>query len=112
MDHSDGALDAQRQPEEPAEHTQPDSPAEASVTEQEDANNDPDTQHDGADHISGDGAEFGESTSNNPHLSKPVLKFKDCVGRKFSFPFHLVKTWPVGHVRPFIYLFQKYLGSN
>lgn len=26
---------------------------------------------------------------------KPPIKFKDAVGRKFSFPFHLVATWAV-----------------
>lgn len=26
---------------------------------------------------------------------KPVINFKDCVGRKFAFPFELVITWPV-----------------
>lgn len=27
---------------------------------------------------------------------KPI-RFKDCVGRKFTFPFHLVATWAVRH---------------
>lgn len=27
--------------------------------------------------------------------SKPPVKFKDAIGRNFSFPFHLVKTWEV-----------------
>jgi hypothetical protein len=27
--------------------------------------------------------------------AKPVINFKDCVGRKFTFPFDLVRTWPV-----------------
>lgn len=27
--------------------------------------------------------------------AKPPVKFKDAVGRKFSFPFHLVQTWAV-----------------
>jgi hypothetical protein len=29
--------------------------------------------------------------------SKPLMpiKFKDCVGRKFAFPFHLCQTWVV-----------------
>ncbi|KAH8763065.1 hypothetical protein F5883DRAFT_423284, partial [Diaporthe sp. PMI_573] len=25
--------------------------------------------------------------------AKPPVKFKDAVGRKFNFPFHLVQTW-------------------
>ena len=29
---------------------------------------------------------------------KPI-KFKDAVGRKFSFPFHLCSTWSVGHAK-------------
>jgi len=31
-----------------------------------------------------------------PEKKKPI-KFKDAVGRKFSFPFHLCCTWEVGH---------------
>lgn len=27
---------------------------------------------------------------------KAPLRFKDAVGRKLSFPFHLCRTWPVG----------------
>jgi hypothetical protein len=27
--------------------------------------------------------------------AKPVINFKDCLGRKFIFPFELVRTWPV-----------------
>lgn len=34
-------------------------------------------------------------SSNN--ASHAPLKFKDAVGRKFSFPWHLVKTWKVSH---------------
>jgi len=30
---------------------------------------------------------------------KAPIKFKDAVGRKFSFPFHLCQTWPVGPTR-------------
>ena len=26
---------------------------------------------------------------------KAFIKFKDCIGRKYSFPFHIVKTWQV-----------------
>jgi hypothetical protein len=33
--------------------------------------------------------------SNSKLVSKPI-KFKDAVGRKFSFPFNLCKTWAVG----------------
>lgn len=32
--------------------------------------------------------------------AKPPVKFKDAVGRKFNFPFHLVQTWPVSHKPP------------
>ncbi|KAL9085504.1 MAG: hypothetical protein Q9165_007549 [Trypethelium subeluteriae] len=32
-----------------------------------------------------------------PKEEKPI-KFKDAVGRKFSFPFHLCKTWKVGFI--------------
>jgi hypothetical protein len=28
-------------------------------------------------------------------VASAVIKFKDAVGRKFSFPFHLVQTWEV-----------------
>lgn len=34
---------------------------------------------------------------------KPAIKFKDAVGRKFTFPFHLVSTWAVSH---FSFLFS------
>lgn len=30
--------------------------------------------------------------TDNP---RPAIKFKDAVGRKFSFPWHLCKTWKV-----------------
>ena len=32
---------------------------------------------------------------------KPPIKFKDAVGRKFSFPWHLCKTWKVSSNKPF-----------
>jgi hypothetical protein len=32
------------------------------------------------------------------HLKrKKPIQFKDCLGRKFTFPFHLVETWAVRH---------------
>ena len=35
------------------------------------------------------------------NLDQESLKFWDCIGRKFSIPFHLVKTWEVGnHITP------------
>lgn len=39
------------------------------------------------------------AAANNPppEKQKPI-KFKDAVGRKFSFPFHLCKTWQVSYV--------------
>jgi hypothetical protein len=45
---------------------------------------------------------FGSTSQNRPespryesHDSKAPLRFKDAVGRKFSFPFHLCATWSV-----------------
>jgi len=32
--------------------------------------------------------------------AKPPVKFKDAVGRKFNFPFHLVQTWQVSSKPP------------
>ena len=39
-----------------------------------------------------------EKAKREPSLHdrpKAPVRFKDCVGRKFSFPFHLVQTWAV-----------------
>jgi hypothetical protein len=33
---------------------------------------------------------------------KAPIKFKDAIGRKFSFPFHLCATWAVSFVLPTI----------
>jgi hypothetical protein len=33
-----------------------------------------------------------------PSDKKKPIKFKDAVGRKFSFPFHLCQTWSVSHI--------------
>lgn len=40
-----------------------------------------------------------EAANLNPKAeeNKPPIKFKDAVGRKFSFPWHLCKTWKVRH---------------
>ena len=38
-----------------------------------------------------------------PEEKKKPIKFKDAVGRKFSFPFHLCNTWMVCHL-------PRYLG--
>ena len=32
----------------------------------------------------------------------PTIKFKDAVGRRFSFPYHLVQTWAVSDNTPSI----------
>ena len=37
-----------------------------------------------------------KTTTGEPKRpSEPPLKFKDAVGRKFTLPFHMVKTWAV-----------------
>jgi hypothetical protein len=36
--------------------------------------------------------------------AKPPIKFKDAVGRKFNFPFHLVQTWEVSRLVPTIFV--------
>jgi hypothetical protein len=42
-------------------------------------------------------AELRQMKADLEKSAKPqeVIKFKDCVGRKFSFPFHQSKTWAV-----------------
>jgi hypothetical protein len=40
-------------------------------------------------------AEAAEAASKPPAEKKKPIKFKDAVGRKFSFPFHLCCTWAV-----------------
>jgi hypothetical protein len=37
-----------------------------------------------------------EFASLTPEEKKQVVKFKDCVGRKFTFPYWIAKTWAVG----------------
>lgn len=36
------------------------------------------------------------ATKADDDILRPPIKFKDAVGRKFSFPWHLCKTWNVG----------------
>lgn len=45
------------------------------------------------------GANASSSASHDP--TKKPIKFKDAVGRKFSFPFHLCATWAVSTSKPF-----------
>jgi hypothetical protein len=55
-----------------------------------------------------------------PLEKKKPIKFKDAVGRKFSFPFHLCNTWQVCHMLLFssslelttLSLFYDYLGHG
>jgi hypothetical protein len=46
-------------------------------------------------------AEEAAAAANIPQLEKKKpIKFKDAVGRKFSFPFHLCSTWQVSSLSP------------
>lgn len=35
------------------------------------------------------------ATQTNEQDDMPIIRFRDAVGRKFTFPFQMVKDWPV-----------------
>jgi serine/threonine protein kinase len=43
-----------------------------------------------------------QQTDCPPLERKKPIRFKDCVGRKFSFPFHLACTWAVSSVASYL----------
>lgn len=45
-------------------------------------------------------AEEEVKLKSNPEDAQPCIKFKDAVGRKFIFPWHICNTWKVHTLHP------------
>jgi hypothetical protein len=53
------------------------------------------------DHVQNEKEEATQSKAKGKKPKEKPINFKDCIGRKFSLPFHLAMTWQVGTPKKF-----------